>query len=132
MQQAALDTVRRHWVLFREGGPDAALATVSPDIAFVAVEGRQFDGHDGIRAFFASFDARDERFAASPFTFEPHGDGVLVAGHRRVSDAEHTVVAEHLHFTYRVADDGLIFDMRAFADREQALAELEVERRPTR
>lgn len=124
MQATALDTVRRHWVLFREGGSDAALATVAPNAAFVAVGGRRFDGHDGIRAFFATFDARDEQFTASPFTFEPHGDGVLVAGHRRVSDGTSTVSAEHLHFTYCVGPDGLIYDMRAFPDRDGALAEL--------
>lgn len=116
------------WVLLREGGPDAALATVAPDVVFVAAGGRRFDGHDGVRAFFASFDARDERFVASPFTFEPLGDGVLVAGHRRIADEHQTLVAEHLHFTYRVGADGLIFDMRAFHDRAGATAELGLRR----
>lgn len=132
MSLQSLDTVRRMWVLLREGGPDAALTTVAPDVVFVAADGTRFDGHDGIRTFFASFDARDERFVASPFTFEPLGEGVLVAGHRRIADGEQTLVAEHLHFTHRVGEDGLIYDLRAFHDRPSAIAELAVERaRPT-
>jgi len=120
-----LDIVRRMWVLLREGGPDAALATVDVEVVFVAADGRRFDGHDGVRAFFASFDARDERFVASPFTFEPVGHGVLVAGHRRIAAEDATLRAEHLHFTYRVGGSGRIVDMRAFHDRESAIAELE-------
>lgn len=129
MTQDPLDIVRRMWVLLREGGPDAALAVVDPGVAFVAADGQQFDGHDGVRAFFADFDQRDERFVASPFTFEPTGAGVLVAGHRRIAGPDATVAAEHLHFTYRVRD-GRIFDMRAFTDRNAALAELGLERAP--
>jgi hypothetical protein len=110
-----LDIVRRMWVLLREGGPDAALATVDVEVVFVAADGRRFDGHDGVRAFFASFDARDERV----------GHGVLVAGHRRIAAEDATLRAEHLHFTYRVGGSGRIVDMRAFHDRESAIAELE-------
>lgn len=120
-----IDTVRRMWVLLREGGPEAALATVHEHVIFVAADGQRFEGHDGVRAFFASFDARDERFIASPFTFEPIGDGVLVAGHRRIAGDDRTIAAEHLHFTYRVTAGGVISDMRAFHDRETAIAELE-------
>ncbi|MTD45985.1 DUF4440 domain-containing protein [Conexibacter sp. W3-3-2] len=132
MTREPLEIVRRMWVLLREGGPDAALEVVAPDAVFVAADGQRFDGHDGIRAFFASFDARDERFIAAPFTFEPHGEGVLVAGHRRIADDEQTLLAEHLHFTYRTDGDGRIHDMRAFGDRDTAAAELARHRPPVR
>lgn len=132
MPQEPLQIVRRMWVLLREGGPDAALAVVADDVVFVAADGRRYDGHAGVRAFFASFGERDERFVASPFTFEPLGDGVLVAGHRRIAGNRGTRVAEHLHFTYRVDRHGLIHDMRAFHDRDGAVAELGVARPPER
>ncbi len=122
MPEDPLETVRRMWIALREGGVEAALAACASDVRFTSAAGDTFHGHDGIRAFFAQFDARDERFTAAPFTFEPVGDGVLVAGHRRIAGDDGTV-AEHLHFTHRVAE-GRIVELAAFPDRARACAEL--------
>lgn len=122
MSKEPLEIVRHMWIALREGGVEAALDACASDVRFTSAAGETFHGHEGIRAFFAQFDARAERFVAAPFTFEPVGDGILVAGHRRITGEEGTV-AEHLHFTHRVAG-GRIVELAAFADRGSACAAL--------
>lgn len=117
-----LAVVRRMWMIYRERGVAAALAELAADVRFVAHDGTAFDGHAGVRAFFAGFRERGEDFAASPFTFEPRGDGVLVAGHRRVKGRAGSR-GEHLWFAHRVRR-GRIAWVAAFTDRERALEAL--------
>lgn len=116
-----MEVVKRMWVDFREQGVEVALAQVHPDAEFQLEDGTVLIGHDGVREFFGRFGA-DRRFVASPYTFEPCGDGVIVAGHRRIqtagqSDAEYTYFSHHVNA-------GLITRMAAWPDREAATADL--------
>jgi ketosteroid isomerase-like protein len=116
-----MEVVKRMWIDFREQGVDIALAQLHPDVEFQLDDGTVFVGHQGVRDFFARFG--DERqFAASPYTFEPCGNGVIVAGHRRIQTGE-TSDAEYTYFSHHVRD-GLITRIAAWADRDAATADL--------
>jgi ketosteroid isomerase-like protein len=112
--------VRRMWSAYREGGVETALPLLDPDVAFIAVDGTRYDGHEGVRRFFKAFEEQGQSFEASPYSFEGHGEVVLVAGHRRIHSPEGTTGA-YLYFVH-VARAGLIVSLSAHTDRDEALA----------
>jgi ketosteroid isomerase-like protein len=121
VDEERLQIVRRMWIDFREQGVDEALVHLHPDVEFQLDDGTVLVGHQGVRDFFSQFDG-DRQFAAAPYTFEPCGEGVIVAGHRRIhspgsSDAEYTYFSHHVR-------EGMITRIAAWADREAATADL--------
>jgi hypothetical protein len=110
------------WTTFREGGPEAAMPLLAPDIEFVASDGTTYTGHDGVRRFFKAFADQGQTFEASPYSFEGQGDAVLVAGHRRIHSAN-GLSGAYLYFVH-VVRDGLIVRLSAHTTREAALADL--------
>jgi hypothetical protein len=56
----------------------------------VSDDGRVFNGHDGVREFFAEFVRRGEVFTASPYSFELHEPDLIVVGHRRIRSQQGT------------------------------------------
>ena len=90
-----MDVVKRMWIDFRERGVDVALAQLHPEVEFQLDDGTVFTGHEGVREFFARFGG-ERRFAAAPYTFEPCGDGVIVAGHRRIQTPGGSRVRVHV------------------------------------
>jgi ketosteroid isomerase-like protein len=120
--EGSYDLVRQMWTAFREGGPEAALPLLHPDVEFVAADGTPYEGHDGVRRFFRAFAEQGQTFEASPYSFEGQGDAVLVAGHRRIHSAEGTS-GTYLYFVH-VVRDGLIARLSAHTTREAALADL--------
>jgi ketosteroid isomerase-like protein len=117
------DLVRQMWTTFREGGPEAALPLLDPDVEFVASDGTAYDGHDGVRRFFKAFEEQGQTFEASPYSFEGQGDAVLVAGHRRIHSAD-GLSGAYLYFVH-VVRDGLIVRLSAHTTREAAIADLD-------
>lgn len=122
------DLVRRMWTAYREGGVEAALPWLGPDVEFVALDGSVYDGHEGVRRFFKAFEDQDQTFEASPYSFEGHGGAVLVAGHRRIRSADRTTGA-YLYFVH-VVRDGAIVRLSAHATREAALEDLRRSEQP--
>jgi ketosteroid isomerase-like protein len=120
--EGSYDLVRRMWTAYREGGVEAALPLLDPDVEFVAVDGTNYPGHDGVRRFIKKFEDQGQTFEASPYSFEGLGDAVLVAGHRRIRSADGTDGA-YLYFVH-VIRDGLIARLSAHATRDAALADL--------
>jgi hypothetical protein len=118
------DVVRGMWATYREAGLEGALPLLHPQVEFVAVDGTTYAGHDGVRNFFAAFEAQGQTFEASPYSFEGVGDAVLVAGYRRIRSADGTSGA-YLYFVHVVDDDGLVTRLSAHATREAALADLQ-------
>jgi ketosteroid isomerase-like protein len=114
----ALDTVKRMWIAYREAGVDTALELLDPEVEFQAHDGKVWSGHDGVREFFAQFERSGEEFSAAPYTFEPHGHGVVVAGHRRVGAG-----ADYLYFSHHVRD-GTITRVAAWSTRDSAIADV--------
>jgi hypothetical protein len=114
----ALDVVKGMWVEYREQGVHPALRHLHPDVEFVAEDGAVWAGHEGVKKFFSLFEARGEEFAAAPYTFEPHGNGVIVAGHRRITSPE-GADAGYLYFSHCV-ENGVITRVAAWNTREEA------------
>ena len=113
-----LDTVKRMWIAYREEGVDSALQHLHPDVEFQAHDGQVWPGHAGVREFFAQFERSGEQFSASPYTFEPHGHGVVVAGHRRIGEG-----GDYLYFSHHVKD-GAITRIAAWVTRDAAIADV--------
>ncbi len=113
-----VDTVKRMWITYREQGVEPALEHLAEDVEFQAHDGKLWRGHDGVRDFFAQFERSGEQFTASPYTFEPHGRGVVVAGHRRVGDG-----ADYLYFSHHV-EDATITRVAAWSTRDAAIADV--------
>ncbi len=116
-----MEVVKRMWIDFREQGVEVALAHLHPDVEFQLDDGTVYTGHEGVRDFFARFDG-ERQFAAAPYTFEPCGQGVIVAGHRRIqtpggSEAEYTYFSHHVR-------DGVITRVAAWKHRDEATADL--------
>lgn len=124
MEHQGLEIVKRMWSDYRERGVDTALSHCHPDVEFQANNGRVWAGHDGIRAFFAQFtEAEGRHFAASPYTFEPSGKGVIVAGHRRIRSATSSD-SDYMYFSHHV-DGAVITRIAAWDSREEATQDVE-------
>lgn len=119
---ARLEAVHELWSTFRESGPDVAVLLLHPEVEFVDHQGRAFSGHDGVRAFFAEFAARGEKFRASPFTFELHEPDLLVVGHRRIVREDGTQ-GDYMFFVHSVRE-GRISRLSAHTSRQAALADI--------
>jgi hypothetical protein len=118
-----LEAVRELWGTYREKGVESAIALLDPEVQFVDHEGRVFNGHDGVRSFFAEFEERGEVFTASPYSFELHEPDLLVIGHRRIRTAE-GVRGDYLYFVHSCRD-GRVSRIAAHTTREAALAEID-------
>jgi ketosteroid isomerase-like protein len=116
-----LETVKRMWIDYREQGVAVALVHLHPDVEFHAYEGGTFIGHEGVREFFSSYDG-EVSFTASPYTFEPCGVGVIVAGHRRIHSPG-SEDSQYMYFSHHV-QDGLITRIAAWPDRDAATRDL--------
>ena len=65
-----------------------------------------------------SSSAAERSSAAAPYTFEPHGQGVVVAGHRRIGEG-----SDYLYFSHHV-EDGAITRIAAWFTRDAAIADV--------
>jgi len=118
-----LSAVRELWGTYREKGVEPAIALLDPEVEFVDHVGRVFNGHDGVRRFFAAFEERGEVFAASPYSFELHEPDLLVIGHRRIRTDE-GVRGDYLYFVHSCRH-GRVCRIAAHTTREAALAEID-------
>jgi hypothetical protein len=117
-----LEAVRELWGTYREKGVQTAIPLLHPEVEFVDHEGRVFNGHDGVRSFFAEFEERGEVFTASPYSFELHEPDLLVIGHRRIRSAEGTR-GDYLYFVHSFRD-GRVSRLAAHVSKEDALADI--------
>jgi predicted SnoaL-like aldol condensation-catalyzing enzyme len=117
-----LEAVRELWGTYREKGVETAIPLLHPEVEFVDHEGRVFNGHDGVRSFFAEFEERGEVFRASPYSFELHEPDLLVIGHRRIRSAEGTR-GDYLYFVHSFRD-GRVSRLAAHVSKEDALADI--------
>jgi hypothetical protein len=117
-----LDAVRELWRTYREDGVEKAIPLLHPEVEFVAHDGRLFNGHDGVREFFAEFDRRGEVFTASPYSFELREPDLIVIGHRRIRSREGTR-GDYLFFVHSFVD-GRVSRIAAHATKDAALTDI--------
>lgn len=117
MDEQRLEVVKQMWIDYREQGVDAALAHCHPEMEFRAFDGGTFRGHQGVLDFFRAFEG-GVTFAAAPYTFEPVGVGVIVAGHRRIHTPEGDD-SQYMYFSHHV-EDGKVTRVAAWPTREEA------------
>jgi predicted SnoaL-like aldol condensation-catalyzing enzyme len=120
--EESLDAVRELWRTYREQGAEAAIGLLHPQVEFVDHAGRVFDGHDGVRDFFAEFERRGEVFLASPYSFEPHDPDVVVIGHRRIRTDDGTR-GDYLFFVHSFRE-GQVSRIAAHTTKDAALADI--------
>jgi ketosteroid isomerase-like protein len=117
-----VESVRRLWEAFDEGGVEAVLDIVDPDVewSLFGTSGEAVHGHEGLRRYMADTAARGDEIDASPYTYEALGDdAVLVSGHvrrRTVSGMTDT----QLYWLYRFRN-GRLFRFDAYQTRDEAL-----------
>jgi predicted SnoaL-like aldol condensation-catalyzing enzyme len=117
-----LEAVQELWGTYREKGVEPAIALLDHEVEFVDHEGRVFNGHDGVRSFFAEFEQRGEVFTASPYSFELHEPDLLVIGHRRIRSEDGTR-GDYLFFVHSFRD-GRVSRIAAHMTKEAALADI--------
>jgi ketosteroid isomerase-like protein len=122
MERDNVAAVRRLWDAFGEGGVDAVLDVVDPDVewSLFGTGGEVVRGHEGLREYMTRVAARGDEIDASVYDYEEiDDDHVLASGHVRfrsptgMSDTQ-------LHWLYRFRDGRLVrFD--AYQTRAEAL-----------
>jgi ketosteroid isomerase-like protein len=126
MSQTDLETVKRGFDAFEQGGVEALVELIAPDFELttppeLASEPDTYRGPDGLRRYFDSFyDAMDE-IRLEPHAFHDAGDWVAVEytlrARGRTSGIEATIDAV---MNWRIAD-GLARQVELFATLDEAL-----------
>jgi ketosteroid isomerase-like protein len=80
-----VELVRRLWRSFDRDGLDAVLAAVDPDVVWepYAAGGRALHGPEAVREFYAESAKVGRTSTPEAYSFEAHGDCVLVTGSLR-------------------------------------------------
>jgi ketosteroid isomerase-like protein len=119
------EIVRRGYRAFQEGGVEAILQFVDPEIewhmsAAFTHEPRVFQGHDGVREVFRFFNERIEDLAADPHEFIEAGERVVVPVrmHGRLRDTGEPVSYELVQVW--LGRDGRAVRLDTYPDRETA------------
>jgi ketosteroid isomerase-like protein len=127
MAEENIEILRRGYAALAEGGVEEMLELTDPEFELVtpsslASEPGIFRGHDGVRAWFASFDGAMEGVRLEARTLEGFGDNVLVETVLHARGRATGIEAEQVAFLVWTVRDGLVVRGEAFAEREDALA----------
>jgi ketosteroid isomerase-like protein len=123
-----VEIVRRGYRAFAEGGVEAILQFIDPEIewhmsAAFTDEPHVFQGHDGVREVFRFFNERIEDLGADPHEFIEAGDRVIVPVrmHGRLRESGEPVAYELVQVW--LGRDGKAIRLVTSPDRETAEAE---------
>jgi ketosteroid isomerase-like protein len=124
-----VEIVRRGYEAFEEGGVEAILQFLDPDIewhmsaAFTRAP-RVYRGHDGVREVFRFFDENIDDLRADPHEFIEAGDRVIVPVrlHGRAKGSGKPVAYELVQVW--VGREGKAIRLVTYPDREAALADV--------
>jgi ketosteroid isomerase-like protein len=127
MAEENIEILRRGYAALAEGGVEEMLELTDPEFELVtpsslASEPGIFRGHDGVRAWFASFDGAMEGVRLEARTLEGFGDNVLVETVLHARGRATGIETEQVAFLVWTVRDGLVVRGEAFAEREDALA----------
>ena len=116
-----LAVARRLFAAFSEGGVQALLELVHPDVvAHPSIDGGPtLHGREAMEAWWAQISERGTEVEARPLDFEVRGDWVLVRGYLRYRDGQ--TLAENQTFWLYEIRDGLVTRMESRPSRAAAL-----------
>lgn len=123
--EADFEVVRDVWAAFSRNDVEAAIALISTDVVVVpfgaAMEGKRYEGHDGIRQWFLQ-DIRVnwERFDSEAQEFRKVGDRLLVYGRWRARGRDSGVELDVAATWVVDVRDGKIAAWQTFTDRDEA------------
>ncbi|HEY1237917.1 MAG TPA: nuclear transport factor 2 family protein [Solirubrobacterales bacterium] len=126
MSEENVEVLRRGYAALAEGGVEEMLELTDPEFELVtpaslASEPGTFRGHDGVRAWFASFDGAMEGVRLEGRTFAAFGDNVFVETVLSARGRATGIETEQTAFLVWTVRDGLVVRGEAFAEREEAL-----------
>jgi len=125
MAEADVEIVRRAVAAFTAGDEEGALALMAPDIEFFALRSATegtFQGHEGVRAFFADNRESFEVFEPLHDDFRDLGDGrVLASGSIRIRGRGSGVETEVPSAVLVTVRDGRVAYFKDYGDTQAAL-----------
>jgi ketosteroid isomerase-like protein len=116
-----VELVRRLWSAFAQGGIEAVLEIVDPDVEWEPYGGggTVYHGHDGLRAYMEERRARNEEADARLYSAFAKGDAVVARGEIQIKSA-HGIVTMQPGWLYEFRD-GRLIRFRGFPTQEAAL-----------
>jgi ketosteroid isomerase-like protein len=126
MPEENVEILRRGYAALAEGGVEEMLELTDPEFELVtpsslASEPGTFRGHEGVRAWFGSFEGAMEGVRLEARRMEEFGDNVLVETVLRARGRATGIETEQVAFLVWTVRDGLVVRGEAYADREEAL-----------
>jgi ketosteroid isomerase-like protein len=115
--------IKRLWSVYRSGGVQAIRSLVDEDVTWLpyGAGGEVLHGFDQLAAYLTG---RVESVEAETYSFESHGDAVLVTGHLRLRTGV-ALTDTQLYWIYRFRDERLV-RFEAYTNRQAALQSLDV------
>jgi hypothetical protein len=120
-----LETVKSFWKALERRGFEGVLRWVDDDVEWIAREGRTLHGREELAAYLVELRDQEISLEPRPYSFEPRGSWVIVAGGLRTRGPNGLADVQR-HWLYRV-DNGLIVHMESFSSREEALRRIDLQ-----
>jgi ketosteroid isomerase-like protein len=110
--------IKRLWAAYEGGGVEALRDLVDEDVTWLpyGAGGQTLHGFEELRGYLTG---RQDRVEAETYSFESHGDAVLVTGHLRLR-AGVSLTDTQLYWIYHFHDERLV-RFEAHTDRQAAL-----------
>ena len=124
MSEENVEIMRRNYAAFDRGDIDAILAETHPEVVIHAHplgdEGR-YEGHEGVRRFFANWTGQFEGFEQDAEEFVDAGDRVLVRVLQRARGRGSGVPVEGLFWLVHVLEAGKVTRVDLYDNEADAL-----------
>jgi len=118
-----LEAVKSVWAAWEKQGAEGVLVHLAPEAEWVDHDGRLFRGREEIEEWVRGLRERDVHIEPRPYSFEEHGDCVIVAGGLRTRSRRGLSDVQR-HWLYRV-QNGRITRVESLSSREEALQAVE-------
>jgi ketosteroid isomerase-like protein len=119
-----LETVKALWAAWDARGPEGVLDFVHPDTEWIPQDGQVVRGREEMEAYLADLRERRIQLEPRPYSFEPVGDCVIVAGGLRTRTPNGLSDVQR-HWLYRV-EHGRLVHIETLSSRDEALKRAEL------
>ena len=114
-----LAAVKAAWAAWEKQGTEGVLTHLSPHAEWVDHDGRLYRGREEVEELVRELRENDVQIEPRPYSFEEHGDCVIVAGGLRTRSRRGLSDVQR-HWVYRV-EHGQITRVESLSSREEAL-----------